>query len=735
MKRLVFLLMFLAASIASLQRADGQVSVPLRHITINGVTQDLGADRSWMTVTDSFYYATRHWVDSLLLAYTGGGSVALDDTAAAIRVGLNGAASIAALLDTAGAHMALINGKVNYADTAAMLAGYARELAFLDSIAGMRDSINALRAAVTAAATGGSVTDLMTDATMTGGPITTTGTLGVNVAHGFYWSGLDTAVNMRIDSVCTLIGKLNTDSVQIGRVLPAANGEGMIAHSGNYYVEAVADEYEAALLAGTVNNTGNAELHAGYLSLSNGSHAMALVMPVTLGATRWDTLPNATGTIFIRPDTVGGSGDDPCIATGTLVKDSAMAIQGRIALKMNYTDTAAMLAGYARLLALIDTAAAIRTGLSGAASIAALLDTAAAHMTLIQARVKYTDTAAMLAGYARLLALIDTAAAIRTGLAAAGTGTVTSVTAGVGISVTGSATINPTVNVTPIPAHSVLSNNTGSSTNPAGSIAYDSAATATALVEYNYATNVAANNIAVGFQSFGANKKLSLASPFIEENTYGGGGSVDTLPVASTLPNGMTYFWINNGAGYYDIVSSGGIGVHPGSIGVGCGAFTTCVNNAGGTGAASWQTSFTCPAPFGAIPGSARAILYYNNSSNYIQFLTSAANQILQGTNSGDMSFTGTPTCTKWNMVTGSNTGIGTATLSSGTVTVSNTQVTANSKIEVWLNSGATPSTVTSIYVVTTLTAGTSFVITAYTPGTAATATTDNNVVYYKITN
>lgn len=58
--------------------------------------------------------------------------------------------------------------------------------------------------------------------------------------------------------------------------------------------------------------------------------------------------------------------------TPKMLKDS---VSGRV----KYSDTATMLSGYARLLALADTASA--------------------HMTLINARVKYTDTAAMLSHY------------------------------------------------------------------------------------------------------------------------------------------------------------------------------------------------------------------------------------------------------------------------------------------------------------------------------------------------
>lgn len=87
----------------------------------------------------------------------------------------------------------------------------------------------------------------------------------------------------------------------------------------------------------------------------------------------------------------------------------------------------------------------------------------------------------------------------------------------------------------------------------------------------------------------------------------------------------------------------------------------------------------------------------------------------------------------KLNIASGANLSLNTTTLSSGTVTISNTSVTASSKI--WVQYYGAPSTVSSILTVPTITAGTSFVVTALTPGTVTTATTDNNVIQYWITN
>jgi len=90
----------------------------------------------------------------------------------------------------------------------------------------------------------------------------------------------------------------------------------------------------------------------------------------------------------------------------------------------------------------------------------------------------------------------------------------------------------------------------------------------------------------------------------------------------------------------------------------------------------------------------------------------------------------------KVNVTTGSNKAANTATLSSGTVTVSNSSVTASSLIWVQYLSGGTLSgaTLTRGIRVSTITAGTSFVIVAETaPGT--TNTSDNSTVQYWIIN
>jgi hypothetical protein len=90
----------------------------------------------------------------------------------------------------------------------------------------------------------------------------------------------------------------------------------------------------------------------------------------------------------------------------------------------------------------------------------------------------------------------------------------------------------------------------------------------------------------------------------------------------------------------------------------------------------------------------------------------------------------------KLSVTTGTNKSAGTATLSSGTVTVSTTQVTSSSLIWVQYQAGGTLSgaTLTRNIRVSTITAGTSFVVVAETaPGT--TNTSDNSPIQWWIIN
>jgi hypothetical protein len=89
----------------------------------------------------------------------------------------------------------------------------------------------------------------------------------------------------------------------------------------------------------------------------------------------------------------------------------------------------------------------------------------------------------------------------------------------------------------------------------------------------------------------------------------------------------------------------------------------------------------------------------------------------------------------KLSIAAGTNASIGTATLSSGTVTVNTTAVTSNSHIHVFYKSGQSPSTTTSILIVTNIVDKTSFTVTAYTAGTTTVNTLDANQIEYDLIN
>jgi hypothetical protein len=80
----------------------------------------------------------------------------------------------------------------------------------------------------------------------------------------------------------------------------------------------------------------------------------------------------------------------------------------------------------------------------------------------------------------------------------------------------------------------------------------------------------------------------------------------------------------------------------------------------------------------------------------------------------------------------GSNAKQGTATLVTGVATVTNTSVTANSRI-ILSGGPLNLSTAIGAISVTTITASTSFVITSYIPGGVLTQTGDLRTIYYEI--
>lgn len=128
------------------------------------------------------------------------------------------------------------------------------------------------------------------------------------------------------------------------------------------------------------------------------------------------------------------------------------------------------------------------------------------------------------------------------------------------------------------------------------------------------------------------------------------------------------------------------------------------------------------------------------NTTGDIVFNTTSGNTYIGTTTGSDkLNVAGNLNLTtagnKIKIATGANASVGNATLVNGVVTVNTTAVTSNSAIRVSYKTGVVPTNTTSILVATSITAGTSFTVTAYTPGTVTTNTNDNNQIEYFIIN
>lgn len=168
----------------------------------------------------------------------------------------------------------------------------------------------------------------------------------------------------------------------------------------------------------------------------------------------------------------------------------------------------------------------------------------------------------------------------------------------------------------------------------------------------------------------------------------------------------------------------------------------------------TWNTSAT-PLPFiyvsftnSASAGTANVLEIDSSSTPMLRLnragtLTAALNLVAGGSITGTtLNGTGDATVTSGNIIAatagkglqikgGTNAKIGTATLSSGTVTVSTTAVTANSQI--FLTVKVVGGTGVGIPTIGTVTAGTSFVINSLIPGGVLTQTLDNSQISWMI--
>jgi hypothetical protein len=254
-----------------------------------------------------------------------------------------------------------------------------------------------------------------------------------------------------------------------------------------------------------------------------------------------------------------------------------------------------------------------------------------------------------------------------------------------------------------------------------------------------------ANNVTTG---------ITNSQPFVVRTTTSAAMAAGFYSGTITM-QGQTSDLVNHTAAYigairtvdndsynFNILPSFGGSQNPrftvyGSGGFGTQMFTTTQQNAI-SGAATGQTIGNSDSGNALIGYTGTAWLRYLQSNNILGAngitATNGASGVTLG--AGDFAPTGNLTLAltkKVTITTGTNASAGTATLSSGTVTVNTTAVTASSLI--FVQYSGSPATVSSVLTVPTKTAGTSFVITALTPGTTTTATTDANVVQWWIIN
>lgn len=142
-------------------------------------------------------------------------------------------------------------------------------------------------------------------------------------------------------------------------------------------------------------------------------------------------------------------------------------------------------------------------------------------------------------------------------------------------------------------------------------------------------------------------------------------------------------------------------------------------------------------------PGGANGDVQLNNgsggftASSDLNYLTGTTHILSSGTANLLIDGSGTTIQGKLNISTGANKALNTAVLINGTVTVSNTSVTASSKFIIDYNPGGQSiglGGVSTRFYVPTITAGTSFVINAEVVGGTVNPT-DNSTIYYIIIN
>lgn len=140
-------------------------------------------------------------------------------------------------------------------------------------------------------------------------------------------------------------------------------------------------------------------------------------------------------------------------------------------------------------------------------------------------------------------------------------------------------------------------------------------------------------------------------------------------------------------------------------------------------------TSITCSASLANFCNAATSITAFSGATTAALF-TAALSSITIGSNTSSLTFAGS----KINITAGANKSVDTATLTSGTVTVSNSTVTANSKIFLQ-RTAINGSAVLGELQVTSVSAGTNFIVTALSVTTGLVLAGDASSFNYYIIN
>jgi hypothetical protein len=280
--------------------------VPPRYITINGITQDLLADRTW-TITnidtnavsiaglaDSVHGRVKY-LDSLAIFAT---PKNVKDSANSLRAAIPDAysktvsdARYLLTADTAGG-----GNRITYTQWDLNTAGHA--VVALGNISPLPST--------------GTVISVATNSTLTGGPIVTTGTLGLNLANANLWANTIGWATGLGGSMYHLLGPADT-TFSISSPLKATGGgsninistpdaTGLLNAAGNFNV--TTGQSQGAAVGGNINFTANRNTNSGA-----GGGVITITSNGQLGGNGL-LLTSNTGNVLIKTAGTNAAGGD-----------------------------------------------------------------------------------------------------------------------------------------------------------------------------------------------------------------------------------------------------------------------------------------------------------------------------------------------------------------------------------------------------------------------------------------